>query len=205
MSAVRARAPLPLLLALLTPLPLAAQGPWVVRPDGAAPPSGVRVEARGPAAWQFTTGPSSILYRPADTASGSYTLTARVVLPQGPGAQREAFGVFIGGRNLTASTQRYTYFLLRGDGSWRIKFRRGQDQGDVANGWQTSAAIHPAKPSGEVENQLSVEVGKDQVRFLVNGKALWSGPRAELDVNGLVGMRINHNLALRLEHFGVKR
>lgn len=204
MPAIPARAALSLLPALLLTPPLAAQSPWVVRPDGSAPPAGVRIEAKG-AAWQVATGPAAILYRPTDTASEAYTLTARLVLLPGPGAQRESFGLFVGGRNLTAATQRYTYFLLRGDGSWRIKFRRGMDTGDVANNWQTSPVIVPAKATGEAANQVRLEVTRDQVRFLVNGKAVWSGARAGLDLDGLAGVRLNHNLTVRVEGFGISR
>ena len=196
--------PLPtLLLAAALALPVAAQAPWMVRPDGSARPAEVRVEARAPG-WRFTSGPASILSRAADSASGSYTVTARLQLFPGSGAHQEAFGVFIGGRDLGAAGQRYSYFLVRGDGRWKVKLRRGAAVSDVAGDWRPSPAIVAAKPGGPATNVLRVIVAADQVRFLVNGTEVWSGARSALETSGVAGIRLNHNLSVQLESFAVQ-
>lgn len=198
--------PTPLAALLLATLAgsAAAQAPWTVRPDGSGRPAEVRIEPRTPG-WRLTSGPASIIYRPADTAGGSYTLTARLQLLPGTGAHQEAFGVFIGGRDLGAAGQRYSYFLVRGDGSWKVKIRRGAAVSDVAGDWRRSPAIAAAKPGEPATNVLAVVVTADRVRFLVNGTEVWSGERKALETSGVSGIRLNHNLSLQLEAFEVKR
>ena len=65
--------------------------------------------------WEVVTGPHHIVWAPADTASGTYTATARLQQMESP-AHREAYGVFVGGSNLDQSSQRYLYFVVGGTG-----------------------------------------------------------------------------------------
>ena len=58
--------------------------------------------------------------------------------------------------------------------------------------------------AGKATNALTVEVGADKVRFLVNGTEVASQPRSQVDTNGIAGLRINHNLNVQVEGFGVK-
>ena len=118
--------------------------------------------------WHITTGPSGILYNPANSARGSYRAEMRVFLFQ-PGEHAEGFGLFVGGQNLDAPSQAYTYFLVRKDGRYTIKQRTGATTRDVVP-WTQHAAItvHPGDTSN-VRNDLAVEVGADSVRFSVNG------------------------------------
>ena len=44
----------------------------------------------------------------------------------------------------------------------------------------------------------------DKVRFLVNGTEVNSQPTASVDAAGVAGMRINHNLNVHVDGFGVK-
>ncbi len=196
--------PLPALLLAALAGPVAAQSPWTVLPDGAARPAEVRIEARAPG-WRFTSGPASIIYRPADSAGGAYSVSATLQLLPGTGAHQEAFGVFIGGRDLAAPGQRYSYFLVRGDGRWKVKLRRGAAVSDLAGDWRASGAIVPAKPGAPATNLLTVTVTADSVRFLVNGTQVWSGARKALESAGVAGVRLNHNLSVQLERFELKR
>jgi hypothetical protein len=53
-----------------------------------------------------------------------------------------------------------------------------------------------------------VRVTPDAVRFLVNGTEVQTLSRAQLggaSTDGLVGLRVNHNLDLMIEGFGVTR
>lgn len=197
------RSPLfPLLAITLLAAPLAGQGPWVVRPDGAAPRSGVKVEAAG-AGWLVTSGPAAILYRPADRAAGNFRLTARLLLQPGSGAHQESFGIFLGGKDLAGSGQSYAYFLIRGDGTWKLKRRTGSETADLTPGWQASPAIAKARPKDAAANLLQVEGGKDRIRFLINGTEVWTGTRASLAVEGVAGIRLNHNLSVQIASFEV--
>lgn len=72
--------------------------------------------------------------------------------------------MFIGGRaHLGAAGQRYSYFLVRGDGCrWKVKLRRGAAVSDVAGDWRPSPAIVAAKPGGPATNVLRVIVAADR-------------------------------------------
>ena len=95
---------------------------WQVRPDEGGTLPEVKIEAMAPG-WHMTTAASGIIYRPTDRATGSYDVSAKLHLfPEGPGHQ-EAYGIFIGGKDLGGAGQRYTYFLLRGDGILDLAIR----------------------------------------------------------------------------------
>src|SRR5260221_9736508 len=70
----------------------------------------------------FMTGPAGIYYKPADKATGAYETHATFTQME-PAAHPEAYGLFIGGANLDAARQKYTYFILRQDGKYMIKRR----------------------------------------------------------------------------------
>jgi len=150
----------------------------------------------------FMTGPAGIYYKPSDQMTGAYeahaTFTQMV-----PADHPEAYGLFIGGANLDAATQKYTYFIVRQDGKYMIKRRNGNDTPTVID-WTDSSAIKKADSSGKMSNTLAIEVGKDKVRFLVNGTEVTSVDAAKVDTAGTAGLRVNHNLNLHVEGFAAK-
>jgi hypothetical protein len=177
---------------------------WQVRPDEGGTLPEVKIEAMPPG-WHMTTAASGIMYRPADLGSGNYELSAKLHLfPEGPGHQ-EAYGVFVGGKDLGGAGQRYTYFLLRGDGTWKVKRRSGGATTDVTPGWTAHPAILKEKPSGPVANLMVVSVAQGKARFLVNGQEVWSAPASSIDAEGIAGLRLNHNLSVHVESLGVTR
>ncbi len=171
---------------------------WSARPDDGGTMAEVKVEEMAPG-WHVTMATSAIIYRPADQASGGYTYSAKLHLfPEGAG-HREALGIFVGGADLEGSGQRYTYFLIRGDGTWRIKRRQGAQTTDVTPGWTASPAIVKGKPDDSVANTLSVTVKDGTASFAVNGTEVYSAATSAVDVDGTVGLRINHNLSVHVE------
>ena len=150
----------------------------------------------------FLTGPAGIYYKPADKPAGAYE-THATFTQMVPSDHPEAYGLFIGGANLDAATQKYTYFIVRQDGKYMIKRRNGNDTPTVVD-WTDSPAIKKADSSGKMSNTLAIEVGKDKVRFLVNGTEVQSIDAAKVDTAGTPGLRVNHNLNLHVEGFTVK-
>ena len=53
--------------------------------------------------------------------------------------------------------------------------------------------------------ELSIVVAPDKTHFLVNGTEVNAQPTASVDASGIVGIRINHNLNVRVEGFDVHR
>jgi hypothetical protein len=149
-----------------------------------------------------TTGPPGIFYNPSTTATGTYTVKATFT-QLAKGDHREGYGPFIGGADLEAAGQRYTYFLLRQDGKFLIKQREGVNTKGTVD-WTAHPSIKMfAADDKNMTNELAIEVGADTVRFLINGTEVASKPRTEIDTDGIVGLRINHNLNLHIEGFGV--
>ncbi len=174
---------------------------WKTRFDRTAPDSALYFVTMAPG-WHITSGPSAILYDPARVARGEYRVRAEIVLF--PGDRREGFGVFVGGENLEAANQSYLYFLIRKDGRFLIKHRAGSDT-HVLTPWTEHSAI-VKHPGGEerVENVLEIVAGAEQVAFLINGEEVASLPRGEMNVDGIVGLRVNHGLDLHVTDLSVE-
>jgi|SRR5687768_6512822 len=145
--------------------------------------------------WDVTTGPAHILYRPSDSASGSYTVSTTIDQLAAP-AHPEAYGVFVGGSNLDGPGQQYLYFLARGTGEIMARVREGAKTRNVLP-WQKHAAVPAANASGQASYRLAIQVAPDSVRFLVNGQRAAAVAAAGLPTSGVYGVRINHNLHVR--------
>jgi hypothetical protein len=174
---------------------------WKARIDGSEPIAGVKVMSMG-SGLHFMTGPAGIYYKPADKAAGAYTATATFTQME-PAAHPEAYGIIIGGSSLEGAAQKYTYFVIRQDGKYLIKRRAGADTPTIID-WTDNAAIKKADASGKMTNTLAIDVGKDKVRFLVNGTEVTATAAAQVDTDGVAGLRINHNLNVHVEGFAVK-
>ena len=139
---------------------------------------------------------AAIFWRPSDTHSGTYTISASFSQVE-PSSHPNAYGLFFGGSNLSAATQQYSYFVIREDGQYLIKKRMGSQAPNVVS-WTPHAAIKELDAQGRATNVLAVEVGSSQVRFLVNGTEVSSQPRSAVDLDGISGLRVNHQLNVHI-------
>lgn len=153
-----------------------------------------------PPGWHITTGPSAIFWDPERTASGDFRIESEIFLFD-PGSRREAFGVIFGGANLEGPGQEYSYFLIREGGEFIVKGRAGEEAPTLIP-WTAHEAIvsYATKPADAetAKNVLAVEARGDTVRFFVNGAEVASLPRSGLRTDGVVGLRVNHNLNLHV-------
>ena len=149
------------------------------------------------------TGPAGILYRPDQVVDADrYTVRATFTEIDAPIGHREGFGLFIGGENLASESQHYIYFLVRGDGRYLIKQRFGRSTLELSRGWQPSDAVRLAtQGAGDVTNDLMIAVEGRQLRMLCNGETLADLMIEDGDVRGVAGIRVNHNLHVRVEDF----
>jgi len=148
-----------------------------------------------------TTGPNIIFWDPQQTAMGNYTVKATFTLTKQP-SHEVSYGLFIGGESLDGDKQKYSYFLIRENGQFLIKKRNGSGTSNVAGDWAPNPAI-TALAAGTQKNDLSVQVTADRVSFMVNGKEVASHPKASIDTNGVVGLRIGHGLDVQIDGFAV--
>ncbi len=174
---------------------------WKARLDGSyAKLDTVKWENTG-TGFHVMTGPAGIFYPPR-ALGGAYETHATFTQVE-PSSHAEGYGLFIGGVDLQGGGQKYTYFLLNQDAQFLIKRRAGAQTPTIID-WTSHAAIKKTDASRKMTNTLGIEVGTDKVRFLINGTEVTSQPAAKIDVNGIAGLRVNHNLNVQVEGFAVK-
>lgn len=179
-----------------------AQTDWNTRTNRAPSLDDVKFVAMGNG-FHATMGPRAIFWRDADTASGSYHVVASVTQTRNP-EHPEAYGIFIGGRDLAGEGQAYTYFILRKDGMFSIRRRAGQKVAPTAVvDWTAHDAVTKPDSAGRATNELSVLVQGGQVSFMVNGKEVHKADAGSVDASGIVGYRVNHNLDIHLGPLGI--
>jgi hypothetical protein len=176
---------------------------WTARPDQGGQAREIQFSATD-SGYHVTLGPATILYRAEDKAQGPFHTLAtfhQIEKPRHP----EGYGLLVGGQGLTGKDQQYTYFLVRGDGAYLIKQRKGDATTDVTKGWTPSAAIRKVDAGGKATNLLEIDAKQDpqNVVFRVNGQPVYSTPANRLDLKGIVGLRVNHNLDVLIEGFAV--
>lgn len=154
--------------------------------------------------WHITTGPAAILYNPERTASGTYRIQTTIFLFDPGQRHAEAYGILFGGQNLEGDDQSYSYLLIRDTGHFLVKRRMGAETEEVVD-WTPSDAIMKYPGGGEqAKNVLAVECGREMVDFYINDTKVTSVPRAELDTDGIVGLRINHQLNVHVSELAVE-
>jgi hypothetical protein len=164
--------------------------------------------------YHFTSGPAAIYYNAKDMGMGDgYAIKA--TFSQKKSMMHEAYGIFIGGRNLQDSTQTYTYFILKPCsskcgtagapmGEIAINQRTSNGKPAVLLPAQISDAAHTEAADGSATNEMSIHVAKDAVHFILNGKLVAEIPRSKIgNTDGLTGIRVNHNMDLDVTWSGV--
>jgi len=201
---------LSILLSLTLLMPAAAFGQswpegWQVRTDRAGVDAAEIEFSEMAPGYHVTTGPAAIFWRDDDLAGGRYRvdLESRLFDPEG---RREAFGVFIGGANLSGDGQRYVYFLIRDGGDFLVKARDGRETSTLVQ-WTSHPAIRSfadrVEGRASVVNDLAVEADDDEIRFYVNGSEVTSIARPPGTSEGIAGLRVNHNLNLHVAKFAI--
>lgn len=153
-----------------------------------------------PPGWHVTSGPAAVYWGPEMEASGDFRVEMEVFLFD-PGERREAFGVFVGGREMEGDAIEYSYFLLRNGGEFIVKRREGPEAPTVLP-WTAHPAVLAFEDREEggatVKNVLVVEAQGETVRFLVNDAEVASLPREQFATDGAYGFRVNHGLNLHI-------
>lgn len=198
--------------ALLATAPAFAQAPkgWKLRSDHSMDASDP--DAGGPikfvvsgSGFHATNPMAAIYWNPANTASGAYTLKGTFKLIKSTGYD-EYYGLIFGGSDLEGAPQNYLYFMITDDGTYLIKRRNGNSTQGVSAKTPSDAVKKP-DASGTATNALEVRVKADKIDFVINGTVVTSlpktGPAAKTD--GIYGIRINHQLDVQIDGFGVSK
>lgn len=149
-----------------------------------------------PPGWHITMGPGAQLFPPGRTADGRFRIESEVFLfPSSPEGE---YGIVLGGRDLQDAGAAWTAFVVRGDGSAAI-VRRAGGATTMLHGWTRHDAVR-AHPGGDtvVRNVLRVTADADEVSFWANGLRVASLPRAQVPVDGQVGLRAGRGANLHV-------
>jgi len=178
---------------------------WTARPDGQAELTNVKVAPMG-SGIHVILGPAIILYQAANDGTGPFHTLATFTQTK-PTEHAEGYGLFAGGKGLDGPAQSYVYFLVRQDGSYLIKRRDGDKTSDIGKGWVADPAVKKPDGKGASTNLLEIDHKRDpsKVVFLINGKPVYTADAKTLDLDGIVGLRINHNLDVHVAGFDVHR
>ena len=178
---------------------------WTARPDGSATTANVKVAPMG-TGMHVTLGPAIILYRASQEGKGPFHTLATFTQTK-PVAHPEGYGLFYGGTGLDGASQKYTYFLVRQDGTYLVKQREGDKTTEITKGWVVSPAVQKLDAQGSATNKLEIDHKRDPSKFvfLVNGESVYTLDGKASSADGAVGLRINHHLDLHIDGLDVHR
>jgi hypothetical protein len=147
------------------------------------------------------TGPHTILW-PAGEQELAPPYTIRASFEKKRGRLHEGYGILFGGSGLDGpeAGQVYSYFLVRGDGSFLVKRRQGAET-PVVRDWTQHPTIRRDVDETGQPNQLEVSVSDTVAIFRVNGTEVARVPTAELSVRGMAGVRTSHECLLVVRRF----
>jgi hypothetical protein len=199
-------------IAVLAVVSIAAQSPagWRVRADRSANASdpdaagNVKFAAMG-TGFHAVNPRAAVYWNPSNTAAGTYTLKGTFTLMK-PSDHTNYYGLVFGGSDLEGPKQNYLYFLVAQDGTWLVKRREGEAVLDVAPS-TPNAAVKKLDATGKSVNALEVRVTPKGTEYLVNGTAVHTAPRTgpAARTDGLFGIRVNHQLEVMIDGFGVSK
>jgi hypothetical protein len=187
---------------------------WQGRIDPSAEKEGKKITdatfAQVGGAIHVTSGPPAIYWSASNKAGGSYT--AKAAFTQTKAADHaSAYGVFIGGTGLAGPRQNYLYCLITGTGAYLVKHRVGNEVHDLAARTEHEA-IKRVDAAGTVTNEVAWQVTPERTSCVVNGKEVWGYASKGLigegkleTLDGIAGIRVNHDLAVRVSGFGITR
>jgi hypothetical protein len=175
---------------------------WMGRADEDANVEDSKVVVMG-SGWHVTSGPAAIYWNDQAGVKGPFTASVTIRQTKAP-EHPEAYGIFFMGRDLKDAKQNYAYFLVRGDGKFLVNHRAGEELHKIMP-WTDNAAVNKADNGGVATNTLTVDATKkDSIRLLVNGKQVHAlGGDHFGSTDGIVGVRVNHNLDVHISNFVV--
>ena len=150
----------------------------------------------------FTGGPGGIYYKTDGKAEKDYTVVAAFTQAKTLPAP-QPYGLFISGADLDKDTFRYTAFLVRQDGKYRIvTVNNGKET--VVVDWRTASPM--LEPKGvKPTNTLEVRALQNGIHFLIGDKEVHQMPRDKAGADGIAGVRLGPGLNMQITKFEVKK
>ncbi len=166
----------------------------------------------------INAGPSGIYWNTAHMATGDFTVKATFAETNylKHSGHPHPYGVFVGGKDLNTPKASLLYCSAYGNGTAIFRgfaptapngvFRLGGNR-PVAN-----EAIRKAGPDATVTQEIALNVRGGNVECVVNGATVATYPVADAvgdgklaSTDGLVGIRVGHNLDVVVTGFGITK
>jgi len=161
-------------------------------------------------ALRLSVGPAGNFWNPANTASGNYEVSATFKEHKMASDHPHSYGVFIGGADLTSTTETLAYCIVYGTGIYSVKTFHGEKVTTLVN-MQPSPAIAKANAAGESTNTVGWRVADGKASCVINGQVVKTFDRSELvaadklkSLDGTYGLRVSHNVELTVSGLGKK-
>jgi len=149
-----------------------------------------------------TTGPATLFWNPANSASGDYTVKATFAEPKfmEMSTHPHSYGIFIGGNDMGTDKMSLVYCAAYGDGN---AFVRGFGPA-VFNMLRAQAfpSVHKAAGQGQpVTQEIAWTVKGGKAECSINGAVIASYTKDQLvaagkltSLDGVYGLRLTHNV-----------
>ena len=154
-------------------------------------------------ALHVTTGPAVVYWKPENTASGDYTVSATFNEPQymNVNDHPHPYGLFIGGNDLGTDQQSYLYCAAYGNGNFIVRgFGPEPFQMNGGRGEANAAVNKAAGKNQPVTQQIAISVKGSKVDCAINGTTVASYDKSALvtagklkSTDGVYGIRFAHN------------
>lgn len=147
-------------------------------------------------------GPGGIFYKTDSKAEKDYTAIAALTQSKTLPAP-QAYGLFVSGIDLDKDTWRYTAFVVRQDGKYRIVTRSAGKE-TVLVDWRPAAPMR--EPKGvKPTNTLEVRAMQGAVHFLIGDQEVHQMPREKVGPDGIAGVRLGPGMNVQVTKLEVKK
>jgi hypothetical protein len=180
---------------------------WKGKVDAGEAAKGGKVEdskfAQVGSEFRINNGPAAIYWNPAQTASGSYTVSATFTEPKYMSSMDHPhpYGLFIAGNKLDTDQASFLYCTPYGNGTFIVR-GMGPAPFRVSPGRSVpNDAIKKAEAGGSVTQEVAWVVTPEKADCKINGVVVGSYPKADLvgagkleSLDGIAGIRAAHNV-----------
>jgi hypothetical protein len=191
---------------------------WKGRVDANEAAKGGKIEdskfAQVGSEFRLNNGPAAIYWHPAQTASGSYTVSATFTEPKymSSNDHPHPYGIFIGGSKLDTDQATFVYCTPYGNGSFIVR-GMGPAPFRVSQGRSTPhEAVKKAETGGSVTQEVAWVVTPEKADCKINGVVVGSYPKAELvgagkleSLDGIAGIRVAHNVDVNVSNWKITK
>jgi hypothetical protein len=160
------------------------------------------------------TGPAVSYWRPADKASGDYTVKATFTEPKymNLNTHPHPYGVFIAGNDEGTPNQTDLYCSAYGNGNFIVR-GFGPAPFQMNGRGEANAAVHKAAGTGQpVTQEIALSVKGGKVECAINGTVVASYDKGVLvtdgklkSTDGSYGLRFSHNTEVMVTGFAVTK